>query len=204
MAARTSMSELITRCRRMIGDDGATSQFTDDQIQDVFDQHRSTFRYFPLCEIEDIAPYGTVSYKEFWAASPSDSLYQHWEGTAGGSTLIFVDGQYGTITPNVLNCLEGKFRFTTAPTYRPVYLTGYNYDIFGVCCQLLDEWAAHLKRCVDASEGNQKVFLSQQFAMVSAQSDKYRRMMRPKQVSMIRADIAPVQPERTGSYTGRE
>ncbi len=186
MATRTSMTELFARTRRMIGDEG-TAQFSDEDLQDVLDQHRATFRYFELCAMEDKLQGGSVEFKEFWAVDPSENLYQHFEGTAG-TALFFTDSTYGTVTPDVFNLLEGKFRFGTAPN-RPVRLSGFNYDLYGASAQLLDEWAAAVKRCIDTSDGNQKIYLSQQFAMITAKAEQYRKKMKPVQITMIRSDM---------------
>jgi len=187
MAARDSMADLIDRVRYLIGDTGSTEQFTDAHINDILDMHRSTVRYCPLQEIEDIDTGGTVTYKEFWAIGQRGRPVRNWEGTAG-TNLFFVDGQWGTVTPATFNYIEGKFRFTEAPN-RPVRLTGFHYDIEGAAADLCEEWAAAVKACVTFSDGSDKIALSDKFTHLMTLAENFRRRQKPLTVAMTRSDI---------------
>ena len=181
------MSDLITRTRRLIGDNGSSQQFSDDEIQNILDQHKATVRYQPLQEQEDIDTGGTVTYKEFWALDARQNFVGNWEGTASGN-LYFVDGTWGTITPSTFNYIEGKFRFTTAPT-RPVRAVGFYYDLEGAAADLCEEWAAAVKLCVTFSDGSDQFDLNAQYAHLINLAEKFRRKQRTISVTIARSDI---------------
>lgn len=181
------MSELITRTRRLIGDNGSSQQFSDDEIQNMLDQHKVHIRYTPLQEVQDISTSGSVSYKEFWAINARGGHVRNWEGTAGDN-LFFLDGGWGTITPSTFNYIEGKFRFSTAPT-RPVYVSGFYYDVEGAAADLCEEWAAAVKLCVTFSDGSDKIDLNAQYTHLIGLAEKLRRRQTTISVAMTRSDV---------------
>ena len=48
MAVRASMSDLITYTKRLVNQTAAASPWTEQQIQDVLDQHRTHFIFILL------------------------------------------------------------------------------------------------------------------------------------------------------------
>ena len=65
MSVRTGMADLITQVRTLIGDPVVagtppTSTYTDQQVQDALDAHRTQVRNAPLSPLQTIAAGGTV------------------------------------------------------------------------------------------------------------------------------------------------
>lgn len=133
MALRSTMTALISRLRRLIGDPAGSDQvWPDEDLQDALDAHRREARYARLREIETITAGGAVEYKIF-AADVTD-----WEDAA------LVDSSFAAITPNTSDLLTGRWEFTTAPN-RPVMISGFYYDIYGAAVEVLESWLGLLK-----------------------------------------------------------
>jgi hypothetical protein len=112
MAARASMTELITRIRGLIHDPAGTSTtFTDQEIQDALDTWRDETRYLELMPLETLAPTGII-YRDYVAERGA------WEADE-----ILVDAAYEPLTPATADRLTGRWTFDD-DTPPPVYLTG--------------------------------------------------------------------------------
>lgn len=142
MPLRPTMTALISRLRRLIGDPaGASQTWQDEDLQDALDAHRREARYARLREIESIAPGGAVEYKTFVADQPN------WEGSPE-----LVSNSFAVISSSAYteDLLTGRWTFTTAPL-RPVMISGWYYDIHGAAVEILEAWIAKLKGSIDLS-----------------------------------------------------
>ena len=126
MAARQEMRELIDTVREFIGDDPDKFEFSDDQIIARLDQNRRFNSKKALVGL-DGEP-----------ASLFDAKTLFWDKDAR-----FVDGRGTTIVPEEKsNWMAGHFYFASA--YSGVAISGWSYDVYKVCSDLLILWAGHL------------------------------------------------------------
>lgn len=141
-SVRASLSSLIRRVRRMIGDkDGDT--WEDADVQDALDANQTAQRYAPLIAEETRTP-GGWAYLTFFAP---DSL-RNWE-----ADVVVIDGNYGALTPTVADLINGRWTFAAQPAL-PVYATGATYDLYGTAADLLEAEAASVKRRFDMTDAS--------------------------------------------------
>jgi hypothetical protein len=134
MALRSTMTALITRLRRLIGDPAGSSQtWQDEDLQDALDHHRREARYAYLRPVETIAQGGAITYLTYAADMPD------WEGEPS-----LADGNYAALTADTEDLLTGRWTFATEPQ-RPVRITGWYYDLHGAGAEVLTEWLGLLK-----------------------------------------------------------
>lgn len=142
MALRPTMTTLIARLRRLIGDPaGASQTWQDEDLQDALDAHRREARYARLREVETIDSGGTVVYRTF-SADIGD-----WEGSPE-----LVDSSFNVLASDSYteDLLTGRWVFTAAPN-RPVMISGWHYDIHGAAVEIIEAWIAKLKGSIDLS-----------------------------------------------------
>ncbi|HEY9077425.1 MAG TPA: hypothetical protein VIO61_12915 [Anaerolineaceae bacterium] len=174
--ARTSMANLISLVRDLIGDPaGAEQTFSDDQIERSLDIHRWEFRYLPLKPLNTIAP-GNIEYRDWY----SDEMY--WESDA-----VLYDGAYTQLTPSSSDPLHGRWSFTA---HQPeVRASGKVYDPYGAAADLLEMWAGKsaLEFDVDADGASMK--RSQKQQALRDLATVYRRQQRIITAQQVRYDI---------------
>jgi len=162
MAARSSMSTLITRVRALISDTaGATQTFSDDEIEDVLDARRDDIRYEFLTPVDTIAAGGSITWLTWYGGA-------NWESSA-----TFTDSSYNAITPTAADYMIGKFDFATHQA-SGVLITGYMYDVYGAAADMLDLWSAKLKLGVDFTADGATFHLSQRLSLFKQLAQDYR------------------------------
>src|SRR5690348_3250906 len=87
MAVRSSMAALIARMRLAIVDTSGSPVFTDQQIQDQFDFHRTDVRYALLHSEPTFTPGPTALYLDFYSSAVN------WE-----DDYVLTDMSYTDIT----------------------------------------------------------------------------------------------------------
>lgn len=180
--ARETMAVLITRLRRMIGDPAGTSAvWSDDDLQDALDGHRREARYARLREIETIASGGgSVSYLSYAAD------VGNWE-----NTVTLSNGSFTTLTSGITADLKtGRWTFSAEPN-RPVYITGFYYDLAGAAAEILDAWIAMEKAAFDFSTDGQSFKRSQKVEHLESLATKYRAQMWIESGAIISTDFNP-------------
>ena len=133
MAARTSMADLITQVRFLIGDpSGASAVFTDTELQTCLDNNAVDVLYEPLRPIPTIAAGGATT-------------YLMWEAEAGWweSSEVLTDGSYNTLTASTSDRQRGRWTF--AATQSAVLLKGARYDVYLAAAEVVDVWIAKVK-----------------------------------------------------------
>lgn len=176
---RTSMAALITRTRRLIGDPAGASQvWSDDEIQDALDAHRTDVRYLELREAETIQSGGGVVYLNYYAP------FGDWEDD---ETLTY-GGTWATVTPSAQDLLIGKWTFSSNQN-PPVYLTGKSFDLYGAAADLLEAWAAKAKLEYTFSPDRGQFVRSQKHQMLLTQAATYRAKQRVASVALVRSDV---------------
>lgn len=205
MPVRSTMSDLISKLRLMIGDpSGASQQFQDQDIQDKLDELRNDVWYEPLKlapAIVNAASTGNVPSMVF---ADYYSNFQWWEADVvlqGNSTSTHA--AWVVLTPVASDLIVGHWSFeatslaslfatgTFPGQYAPVWATGKTYDLNGAAADLLEFWAATLTGAYDVSVDGQTLRRSQLLQAKFTLAAQYRRKARPRIVQMVRRDVQP-------------
>lgn len=174
--ARTSMAELISLVRDLIGDPAGTDQvFTDNQIERSLDVHRWDYRYLPLKPLNTIVSSST-EYLDWY----SDEAY--WEDDAE----VF-DGSYVELTPSSSDALHGRWTFSDHQD--SVLISGKIYDPYGAAADLLEMWAGKTALDFDVDADGANMRRSQKQQALRALAAQYRRQQRMIVAQQVRYDI---------------
>ena len=195
MAARTSMATIISRVRRLIADrDPAAPVFSDQDIQDALDTHRTHARY-QFLRPEGTRPPGggLIQFLDYYADG-----FGQWED---GAQLV--DGTFNVLDPAsyTADLLTGHWSFA-ATTNWPLYVTGYAYDTYAAAADVLEEWASLLKLEFDFATHLSRFQRSQKSAACLALAATYREKQMPTTVKMIRSDIGGTDPLGVIGFSG--
>ena len=176
MSVRVSMAGLITRVRELVGDPviagtPTTSTYTDQQIQDALDAHRTEVRNAPLRPLQTITA-GTVTYLDWFAPRGG------WE-----SSPVLTDGAYAVLTPSASDLVAGKWTFSA--TQGAVLITGACFDLYGAAVDVLLMTLQAKSAEFDFSADGQSFSRSQQMAGVRALIDAYRVKVRAPAIRII-------------------
>ena len=179
--ARSTMATLITYVRDLIGDPspapaGCSLNFTDEQIQDVLDQHRTDVFQRRLVEADDINAAGVTNWTAFYAQTP------FWESSPRLQSNTWV-----TIVPDSSFDLEGRWVFNTSQTL-PLWLTGSYYDVYAAACDLLRRWMGKVKLDFDFSSVNSAYRRSQKLRAIQELIGQYQQRQPLRNIRMRRLD----------------
>jgi hypothetical protein len=195
----------------MINDPSATRQFDDQTIQDQLDQNRDDIYMLPL----DSAPLivnapSTNNVPSMIFADFYSTGYEWWEadvvlqGNSGGQAWI-------PLAPVVSEPIVGHWAFerntlftgTFPGQYPPVFCTGKIYDIFAASADLLEMKATALSLSVtDFSTDGQSFKSSQIIDNIRKAAMNYRRLAKPKNMKMVRRDVAPEMDSKSAPVLG--
>jgi hypothetical protein len=195
MAVRATMVDLITLVRTMINDTATTKQFTDQQIQDRLDAHRSDVRGEDLQASPVIVNAASTNNQAEFVFADFYSKFEYWEadavlqGDLNGSP-------WKVLTPAASDYLTGHFQFQLTPfvngtapgQWPPVIITGKSYDPYAASADLLEFWAVKLAQKFDVVVGGQSFKRSQSPDNLRAMARMYRMQQKPKTVKMTRSD----------------
>jgi hypothetical protein len=176
MAVRTTLAELITQVRTMVGDPAGTDQvLTDQEIQNGLDTHRWEARYMPLI--------GLISYES------GSAVYKVWRAPFGQweSDVALVDAQYSALTPSVSDNLSGRWTFATTQT--AVMVTGWSYDLYGASADLLEAMAAKVADQFDYTVDGATRHRSQKKDAYRQLAAEYRKKQQVKVIPQVRKDL---------------
>lgn len=134
MAVRASMAYIISHVRSLINDPAdASTQFTDQFIQDQLDVHRLDLYNDCLTPADTVTSTGVIEWHDFF------SRYAFWE-----TDYLIQKVSGATATPDTVELLAGKFHYNTNQT-EPLMITGKVYNVYGVSSKLLTTWVATLR-----------------------------------------------------------
>lgn len=201
-AIRASMTNLILRCRRYIGDtSGATQHFADDALQDAFDERRITVRYAALRPGPTLKPGALYDYLDYY------SDVGQWE-----EDVLLSWNDFSTLTPVTADYISGHWTFdnsaSAAGQYPIVFITGKFYDVHATAADLLEQWAASLALAYDFTSDGQSFHRSQMAATLMKAADQHRMKAMPTSAMVVRSDVMGDHPPLglmlggTGSVTG--
>ena len=185
MAIRPTMAALVLRVRDLIADPAGTDQaFTDDQIQEKLDAHRTRVRYATLEPLPTPLPSGSVAYLDY----RTPNKIGDWEG---GTAIAFVDSAMNTLTPATpteTNYQTGEWAFPAGSNglgqIPPVYITGYTYDIYFTASELLTQWAAQAKEDVNTSQQGVSIQRGAKKEAILSLAHEYAARRRPRNIAM--------------------
>lgn len=181
--ARSGMNNLLTRLRDMV-DDVGTAVWTDDQLQDVLDQHKYRLLRERLEAEKTNLNSTTYEYRIF---------HSHWGNLEEGGTAYFNieasnGDQRGTDTYTV-DYVRGVVTMTTDQAGTALYLTGWSYDLAGAASTLWKQRAGKVSSYYDAQTDGHRLSRSQWFAHCKEMSEMYAREARARTVRMWRNDL---------------
>jgi hypothetical protein len=173
MTARSTMADLITKTRLLIGDPliagtPPTSTFSDNEIQDALDSRRVEVTECQLAFRPFTAPGGTVTFHDYYAPRG------YWE-----DTVVLKDRTYAVITPDTADLLTGHWTWV-ANEIPPIYITGLTYDTHGAAYDLLQAWAGKVAREFDFGTDQQTFNRSQKREGLIALANEYARRTLPR------------------------
>jgi hypothetical protein len=134
---RSTMADLVTRLRTLVGDPASDTQaFTDDDLQGFLDERRTDVVEAELLPMLSNVV-GSTMYREFVAPR------RWWESG------VVLKGTAGTpLTPDAADLIAGRWTFTAGEAI-PVYVTGSYFDLYGTAQAVLEAWAAKVAREFD-------------------------------------------------------
>jgi len=173
--ARSGMSNLLTRTRRMVDDTG-TAVWTDDQLQDILDEHRLFVHREPLERIKRLTSGTSHVYTTF------RSRYDNFEEVTSGTAVFQVEdsagSQKGTANWSA-NYINGVVEFTADQEGTSIYLTGYSYDLAGAAAQAWRERMAKVSSYYDFQADGHRLSRTQWFDHCQRMAAYYDQQARP-------------------------
>lgn len=186
MAARSGMSNLLSRLRRMVDDSGSVVWTDDDHLQDVLDGHRVDVHEETL-SVHPQAMAGSTVYHVY------DSAWGNFEEAASGTSAWRVydsDGTAQSTATYTADYIRGRLHFTADQEGSARYLIGRSYDLDGAAADLWRERASLVHSYYDFDADGQKMSRSQWFEHCWRMAERYERRGRSYDVRLKRSDWA--------------
>lgn len=165
MAARDGMANLIVRLRAMTHTTssdytlGAVDYWSDEQLQDILDQHRTDVERAALRSEPEYVDSDSVYYDYYVPAGLSDFE----EADTGTEAWAVRDGDGTTISTDdyAANYVNGHIRFTSDQDGEPYYLRARAYDLNKAAAEVWRQKAAHYAGRFDIKTDNHSLSRSQ-------------------------------------------
>lgn len=171
--ARTGMTNLLTRFRRLV-DDSGTAVWTQDQLQDILDEHQVRVWRDPL-ETDQTYTSGTAYvYTEY------RSHFRNFE--EGGTAFFKVEDAQGSARGTAdytVDYINGVVTMAADQEGTALYLTGYSYDLNGAAAQAWRERATRVSSYYDVQFDGQRLNRSRWFEHCIKTADMYAMQARP-------------------------
>ena len=174
MTARTGMTDLITSLRGMTNAGtadytvGATTYWSDDQLQAALDAHRMDFYQADLAQITAMES-GAVVWKTY------RSPYRNLEGGTVNFTVIDGLGNVAGTADYSADYPNGIITFSANQAGKIWYLTARAYDIYAAAADVWRMKAAHASAEFDFTTDNHSIKGSQFPAQCLKMADYYER-----------------------------
>lgn len=179
---RSTMTTLILRVRRLVGDPDTAARFhQDDDIQDALDEHRLDVRYYQPA----VTPTYALGVAAEWLDYYDNRYGGNWE-----DDVVFASGSYAVLMPDTIDNLVGRWGFTASQP-PPVYVSGKTYDVYAAAADLVDQRAASVMLDFDVTSDRQSVLRSQKHKMLLEQAKKLRQKQRTHAIRGYRRDSIP-------------
>lgn len=181
--ARASLANIRLRLRPMIADIGAIQIWSDDELDDILDQHRLDFYR------EVLAPqprgFTTVVYRVYHSAhanleefdATDDTIFRLYDGS---------DVEPVITTDYTVDYIRGAITFLTNQTVN-YYLDGRSFDLNGAAMMCWQEARGEKAKLYTFSEDGQKFDKSDWFKHIGEMIKMYDAKRRRRQAEAIRA-----------------
>ena len=184
MPARSGMSNLISRWRRLV-DDAGSSTWTDDQAQQLLDMNRIDFWQEPLTVVP-LESGGSVIYTVY------QSEYMNLEEATSGTSAWRVYDSNGTVVGTAtysVDYIRGIITFTADQGGSARYLDGRSYDLNGAAADAWRERAASQANDYDFQADGARFSRGQWFDHCMSIADRYDMLRRPVKPTLEREDM---------------
>ena len=155
--ARDGMSNLLARARRLV-DDSGTAIWSDNQLQDILEEHKYRVQREPLGMERTLLAADNYEYRVY------HSRYGNYE--EGGTAYFNVEGadgtQRGTATYTA-DYIRGVVTMTADQEGSALYLIGWSYDLNGAAADCWRERATKVSSYYDVQADGHRLSRSQWF-----------------------------------------
>jgi len=190
MTARAGMVELIQELRvaTEAGTEdysvNGTAYWTDDQIQDILDEHRQMIVREPM-RVVSFNNGGTIEYKDyFWQHGPVE---RH-----DGSEIIFrIEDSNGSAIGSgdwSINYPSKQVTFSADQAAGTRYLTYRTFDLERAAAKIWNIKASHVAGRYDVETDNHKLKRNQLVKEYRNMADRFMRQAQPRVSRVIRGD----------------
>ena len=177
MAFRTGMADVETRLRRLV-DDSGTAIWTQQQLQDILDEHKARVYREQLVSEQTLTSGTTYEYKEYHS--------RHVNYEAGGTAYFQIEDGSGTqrgTADYTADYISGRVTMAADQEGTVLYLSGWSYDLDGAASDCWRERAARVSSYYDVQADGHRMSRSQWFAHCQETADMYAQRAR---VSIVR------------------
>ncbi len=192
MTARTGMANLILQLRNMTSSGTAdytvdgVDYWTEDQLEDVLDRHRTNLHRVPLV-VQDDNVGGSVVYHDYFVGH--NNLEEESSGTAAWQLENSAGSVSGTANWTA-NYDVGHIRFTNNQKGTAYYLTARTFDLNKSAVEVWRAKAASVHSYFDYATDGQRLTRSQWFEHCISMADYYKREIGLEAVTLDMADWA--------------
>lgn len=173
-----SISYIVDRVATLIGD-ADHERFSAVDIEDALTQRREEMRYAKCTPLPTRASGGTLTYVTYTA--PFN--WGWWDDSA-----TIVDYNYDALTPATSDWRVGRWTFSTEPT-RPVYITGYTYDVYAAAADVLENRAAQVAEDIQSfSVAHGSFTYANKRRGPLEMANEFRKKQRPSVATVYRTD----------------
>lgn len=167
---RSGLYSLVWRLRGMIDDAGTAQTWTDDELQDVLDMHKTRIWRELLQDEATRLSSSSAEHRVF------HSRYGNYEegGTAYFQIEDAAGSQRGTATYTA-NYVNGVVTMTADQAGTALYLTGWTYDLAGAAAELWRQRAGKVSSYYDFRADEHQLSRSQWFKHCAEMADMYAR-----------------------------
>jgi len=193
MAARQGMANLIQVVRgyTSVGTAdttaGGTTWWTDDQLQEVLDKYRYTYKEIELIPMSDYV-LGVTTYTEY--RIPEYLRWLEEDGTASGWAIRTSTG--GTAPTYTTNYEARMVEFAADTAGTAYFLSCRTYNVYRAAADVWDQKAAFVAAKIDWESDNHKIKGAQEYQHYQMMAKQYRAMAGATQARFFRVDETPL------------
>ncbi len=189
--ARTGMTTLIGTMRGLcnLGTNdytlGTATFWSDDNVQEVLDRHKTFIVEEELAEVENLIAGGSIEYKIF------NSRFGNFEQTSGGTSIFTIEDSAGSVLGTSLYSVDyanGIVTFGADQQGSSRYLTGYSYDIYSTAADIYRMKAGAYAESVNWKTDNMSMNRGDAIGQCLKMADYYSGLGVAKTVDMTRDD----------------
>jgi hypothetical protein len=192
--ARSGMGNLIGEMRGM-AEAGASDYtiagqpyWTDAQLQDVLDTHRTDIVFEQLSMYPVQVSGGSLSYQDYRSSNG------YLEATTGGTSILYLQDSTGAVVASANytpDYRRGQFQFSANQAGSVYYLTARSYDLDAAAAEVWRRKASHYANAFDFSTDNHSVSRSQVYKHCLEMAEYYtsQSAVAVETVQMFRSDV---------------